>query len=62
MIRFNLFALIGIFAFITSAGFAQESSVISQTSYNAMELRNVSTGFASGRIADIAIHPEHENT
>ncbi|MFN1835402.1 VPS10 domain-containing protein [Balneola sp. MJW-20] len=63
MVKTNFVALIFlIFAAFSLNGFAQESSVISQTSYNALELRNVSTGFASGRIADIAIHPEHENT
>jgi len=40
---------------------AQDKSIVSSTNYSALELRNVSTGFASGRISDIAIHPHDDN-
>lgn len=45
----------------SSFGIAQDGSIVSTTNYDALELRNVSTGFASGRIADIAIHPHDDN-
>lgn len=57
----TLAILAGLLLFSPSA-VAQDNSQVSSTSFNALKLRNVSTGFASGRIADIAIHPEHENT
>lgn len=40
---------------------AQDPSIVSSTNYDALKLRNISTGFASGRIADIAIHPQDDN-
>tara|TARA_R110002124_G_scaffold183735_6_gene351219 strand:- start:10026 stop:13262 length:3237 start_codon:yes stop_codon:yes gene_type:complete len=62
MKKLNLVTLV-IFLFAsTFTLLGQEKSIVTSTNYNALELRNVSTGFASGRIADIAIHPENENT
>ena len=42
--------------------FAQNGkSIVSTTNYNALKLRNIGPAFTSGRIADIAIHPDNEN-
>ncbi|MDR9419907.1 glycosyl hydrolase [Gracilimonas sp.] len=41
---------------------AVHSQSVSETSYNALELRNIGPAFNGGRIADIDIHPDDENT
>ncbi|MDZ7771438.1 MAG: hypothetical protein U5K31_01655 [Balneolaceae bacterium] len=41
---------------------AQDGNVISETSYNGLQLRNIGPALNTARIADIAIHPENENT
>ncbi len=61
MKKLNLITLVIFLIASTFTVFAQEKSKVASTNYNALKLRNVSTGFASGRIADIAIHPENEN-
>ena len=61
MKKLNLITLVIFLIASTFTVFAQEKTKVASTNYNALELRNVSTGFASGRIADIAIHPENEN-
>jgi photosystem II stability/assembly factor-like uncharacterized protein len=61
MIKLRIFGLMIFLGLGTTIGQAQDKSIISSTNYGALELRNVSTGFASGRIADIAIHPHNEN-
>lgn len=61
MKKLNLITIVIFLIASTFTVFAQEKSKVASTNYNALELRNVSTGFASGRIADIAIHPENEN-
>jgi photosystem II stability/assembly factor-like uncharacterized protein len=38
-----------------------DSSLHSSDTYKGLELRNIGPAFASGRIADIAIHPDNEN-
>jgi photosystem II stability/assembly factor-like uncharacterized protein len=40
---------------------AQEANSPENLNYSALKWRGVSTGFASGRISDIAVHPENEN-
>ena len=40
----------------------KSSSVFSEKTFSGLKLRNIGPAFMSGRIADIAIHPEHENT
>jgi photosystem II stability/assembly factor-like uncharacterized protein len=40
---------------------AQEVTTPENLNYSALKWRGVSTGFASGRISDIAIHPENEH-
>lgn len=43
--------------------FAQETEEKSSSSiYNGLEFRNIGPAFSSGRIADVAIHPEDEST
>ena len=46
---------------LTPSTFAQDGPDATDLNYSALKWRGVSTGFASGRIADIAIHPENEN-
>ena len=42
--------------------FGQEaSSIVTETNYSALKLRNIGPAFTSGRIADIAMHPEDDN-
>ncbi|NGP76137.1 glycosyl hydrolase [Balneolaceae bacterium YR4-1] len=38
-----------------------DGSIVTETNYNALELRNIGPALTSGRIADIAIHPEDDN-
>lgn len=40
----------------------QEKSIIPDSVFNGLEFRNIGPAFMSGRIADIAIHPENKNT
>ena len=40
----------------------QKNTKTEKVSLNAFKFRNIGPGFLSGRIADIAIHPENENT
>lgn len=40
----------------------EEKSVMTESTFAGMKLRSVGPAFASGRIADIALHPEDENT
>jgi photosystem II stability/assembly factor-like uncharacterized protein len=39
----------------------QEKSILSNRTFSALKLRNIGPAFPSGRIADIAIHPEDDN-
>jgi len=49
--------------FFVSPLLAQEDgSIVSETSYDALELRNIGPAINGGRIADIEFHPEDENT
>lgn len=48
--------------FCTAPLFAQDSgSIVAETNYNALKLRNIGPAFTSGRIADIALHPDNNN-
>ena len=38
-----------------------EGSIVAETKYDALKLRNIGPAFTSGRIAEIAIHPENDN-
>ncbi len=53
------FILFGIF--ISIVGFAQEDSPFSASTFKGLKMRNVGPAFTSGRIADIAVHPENDN-
>lgn len=44
-----------------AAAETQEASPLTEQSLQGLKLRNVGPAFASGRIADIAIHPEDDN-
>ena len=46
---------------LTPSTFAQVGPDAAELNYSALSWRGVSTGFASGRISDIAIHPDDEN-
>lgn len=61
MLKLRNMGILVVFCAFSTLGIAQDESIISTTNYDALKLRNVSTGFASGRIADIAIHPLDEN-
>lgn len=39
----------------------EKSSIVSETNYSCLELRNIGPALTSGRIADIAIHPKDDN-
>ncbi|NGP86811.1 VPS10 domain-containing protein [Fodinibius halophilus] len=55
--------LLILFAVSTLPMAAQDNgSIVSETSYNGLKLRSVGPALTSGRIADIAIHPNDENT
>ena len=41
--------------------FAQNDDQLSEDNFKGLELRSVGPAFASGRIADIAIHPQDDN-
>ncbi|MEE4196738.1 MAG: hypothetical protein V2I54_03770 [Bacteroidales bacterium] len=48
-----------------SIGYAQpqeEKEVFTESTFSGLTLRNIGPAFMSGRIADIAIHPENNNT
>ncbi|NER14366.1 glycosyl hydrolase [Leptobacterium flavescens] len=62
--------VIGILLMYSSESYAQrsrkkpadaEKSVLSETTFSGLKLRNIGPAFMSGRIADIAIHPENES-
>ncbi|MGH1363721.1 MAG: VPS10 domain-containing protein [Calditrichia bacterium] len=53
------FLLIGLFA-LTAVAFAQKP-IVSDTTLQGLKLRGIGPAFMSGRIADIAIHPEDDN-
>ena len=51
-----------IFLAACSTMWAQESEqMLSETTFSGLKLRNIGPAFASGRIADIAIHPQNDN-
>ena len=58
----NLCPLLLMALFCASPLFAQdEGSIVSETDYTALALRNIGPAFTSGRIADVAIHPDNDN-
>ena len=62
MIRIRLLLCLAIFAFSDLAAQKEKSkSPYADIDFSAMKLRNVGPAFTSGRIADIAIHPNNDN-
>ncbi len=61
--RSSLYSLLSVLLFVLVLPLkAQDNgSVVDKANYNAFELRNIGPAFTSGRIADIAIHPDDEN-
>jgi photosystem II stability/assembly factor-like uncharacterized protein len=53
------------FLLISFIGFGQDKKkqddVLNETTFSGLKLRNIGPAFMSGRIADIAIHPENNN-
>ncbi|PHN03261.1 VPS10 domain-containing protein [Flavilitoribacter nigricans] len=52
--------------FLVCTGFAlqaqkDDASVLSESHFSGLKMRNIGPSFTSGRIADIAIHPEDDN-
>ncbi len=60
--KIKLYSLLFLFLLASTPLFAQDDSIVSETNYNALELRNIGPALTSGRIADIAIHPQNEST
>ncbi len=60
--RSNFYALLFILLMAITPLYAQENgSIVTETNYNGFALRNIGPAFTSGRIADIAIHPDDKN-
>lgn len=64
--RFTLFVIVLLVAFDTataqrSRNSDDNSSAIASQNYNAFAFRNIGPAFTSGRIADIAIHPDNRH-
>ena len=48
--------------FVATPAFAQDNgSIVAETYYSALKLRNIGPAFTSGRIADIAIDPTNDS-
>ncbi|MCB0462410.1 MAG: glycosyl hydrolase [Flavobacteriaceae bacterium] len=47
--------------FLLGMTFTLQSQTINESTFGGLELRNIGPALTSGRIADIAIHPENEN-
>lgn len=61
--KLKLSSFLLIFLLCSTSLFAQEdASIIEETNYNALEFRNIGPALFSGRIADIAIHPNDDKT
>ena len=57
-----LFTLIFLLSGFLLAQPNEEDKGITQSTLSALKWRNIGPAFASGRIADIAVHPDHEHT
>ena len=61
--KFKLSSVLLIFLLFSTSLFAQEdASIIEETNYDALEFRNIGPALFSGRIADVAIHPNDDKT
>ncbi|MDZ7693918.1 MAG: hypothetical protein U5K69_22825 [Balneolaceae bacterium] len=58
----KLYIFLFLFLLGSTPLFAQEDeSIIEETNYSALEFRNIGPALFSGRIADIAIHPNNDD-
>lgn len=53
--------LFSLFFILHSNGQEKETSLLSESTFSGLKLRNIGPAFMSGRIADIVIHPENKN-
>ena len=60
-ILFCLMASLNIFAQRKSRTTAPTNSLMVDSTFSGLKLRNIGPGFMSGRIADIAVHPENNS-
>ena len=58
---YPLLLLLFLFAGTQAVAQDKESSPLTASSFSGLKLRNIGPAFASGRIADIAIHPDDDN-
>ncbi|MEM9325058.1 MAG: glycosyl hydrolase, partial [Bacteroidota bacterium] len=61
MKRILLASLVVLLAFVGSAVAQDDSSPLSEENFKGLALRSIGPAFVSGRIADIAIHPDDDN-
>ncbi|MEA1899046.1 MAG: hypothetical protein U9N53_15415, partial [Bacteroidota bacterium] len=70
MKKINLFLTLSLLILFVTNGFSQRKSktpvsskpdVMSEETFKGLKLRNIGPAFMSGRIGDIAIHPEDDN-
>ena len=57
----TIFKLVMFFAFTYCITFNLNAQKKTENPYSGLEFRNIGPAMTSGRIADIAIHPENEN-
>lgn len=57
----RLFLLLALVLTLPAQAQDDDASPVSSTNYNALALRNIGPAFASGRIADMVIHPDNKN-
>ena len=66
MNKFIIYFLLGLFSFglLTNSNAQEEEDkgLLSSSTFSGLEFRNIGPAFMSGRIADVAIHPEDNNT
>jgi photosystem II stability/assembly factor-like uncharacterized protein len=58
----QLILILALSLFVPQLFGQQEKSMLPDSVFNGLEFRNIGPAFMSGRIADIAIHPENKNT
>jgi photosystem II stability/assembly factor-like uncharacterized protein len=57
----NIFKLVMLYAFVFCMTFNANAQKKPKNPFNGLKFRNIGPAMTSGRIADIAIHPENEN-
>lgn len=61
MIRTTLISLLSLLFIIPSAFCQEDSTTLGSSTFSGLKFRSIGPALMSGRIADIAIHPEDEN-